>query len=431
MDYFPYVDYKRNTQQLGSVVTPSDSLDIRMINAIAAQLNFTFVLREPLDRQWGAADAEGNWSGTVGTLQKQRADFSLTLSPTASRMEVVDYSRIFSPESFVIISLKPQPLPQSLSLVRPFTGWLWTAVVACGFSSGLVLWLLQTIWSWVSGERGVRLGSSLFYSWGALLENPPFLPPLTSSSRVVVGWWLVSCLVICTAYRSSLVAHLTFPKLFPPINSFQDLLDADDWRWGRQPASGTSFTFFNKSSDPIVNRVFQNIEYHWLEEQLKLVLAGRYSFLTDRYYIKAIVAARFTDSLGYTPFHTSTTHYPIYAGISWGFRKGSPLRSRITMMQQRLIEAGLIDYWMNHVINDNARRSRMERRLSGEEDQTLDNQRLKVEENQVVLGLHHLQGAFFFMLLGHSAGLLVWLGEKLHHRCRRQGRRTWVTAQLS
>lgn len=81
-----------------------------------------YVLREPRDRQWGVPTADGNWSGTVGTLQHQLADFSLSLAPTAPRLQVTDYSRIYISESFVIISLEPQPLPQSLSLVRPFAG---------------------------------------------------------------------------------------------------------------------------------------------------------------------------------------------------------------------------------------------------------------------------------------------------------------------
>lgn len=71
---------------------------------------------------------------------------------------------------------------------------------------------------------------------------------------------MLNCMIITAAYRSSLIAHLTVQKKFPPINTFEDLLERKGWRWGRMPSSGTSFTFFNKSSDPVVNGVFMNIE---------------------------------------------------------------------------------------------------------------------------------------------------------------------------
>lgn len=41
MNWFPYIDFERETDAGGSVVTPKDSLDYRMLQAIATHLNFT------------------------------------------------------------------------------------------------------------------------------------------------------------------------------------------------------------------------------------------------------------------------------------------------------------------------------------------------------------------------------------------------------
>lgn len=39
--YFPYIDYKTDTAEPGSTVTPKDSIDFRILTTLAAALNFT------------------------------------------------------------------------------------------------------------------------------------------------------------------------------------------------------------------------------------------------------------------------------------------------------------------------------------------------------------------------------------------------------
>ena len=82
----------------------------------------SYTIREPLDGEWGAPRDDGNWTGIVGTLQHHQADFCLGLTPNYARSRVVDFSRVYIGDPLVIISAKPRPLPNYLSLTRPFTG---------------------------------------------------------------------------------------------------------------------------------------------------------------------------------------------------------------------------------------------------------------------------------------------------------------------
>ncbi|KAG7162303.1 Glutamate receptor ionotropic, kainate 4-like 4, partial [Homarus americanus] len=104
----------------GTPVAPRDSLNTRMLHTFANNLNFSYVLREPLDEKWGTPAADGNWTGIVGTLQHQQADFSLDLTLTESRSRVMDHSRIYNYDPYIILSLKPSSLPRHLALTRPF-----------------------------------------------------------------------------------------------------------------------------------------------------------------------------------------------------------------------------------------------------------------------------------------------------------------------
>lgn len=72
--------------------------------------------------EFGLPLGDGNWSGTVGTLQHEEADFSFVLSMMPGRMKVVDYSRIYNTESLCIMSSKPKILPQYLQIIRPLGG---------------------------------------------------------------------------------------------------------------------------------------------------------------------------------------------------------------------------------------------------------------------------------------------------------------------
>ncbi|MPC87881.1 Glutamate receptor ionotropic, delta-2 [Portunus trituberculatus] len=122
MPYFPYISYRVEHDASATTVHLEDSLNTRMVTALASYMNFTYEVREPADNQWGVPGSGGNWTGIVGTLQHELADFSMDLTRTPGRSEVVEYSRIYIDESIVILSSKPKPLPEYLSLIRPLEG---------------------------------------------------------------------------------------------------------------------------------------------------------------------------------------------------------------------------------------------------------------------------------------------------------------------
>ena len=38
-------------------------------------LNFTYILKKPLDGSWGALQEDGRWTGMIGELQRNEANF--------------------------------------------------------------------------------------------------------------------------------------------------------------------------------------------------------------------------------------------------------------------------------------------------------------------------------------------------------------------
>ncbi|KAK3866679.1 hypothetical protein Pcinc_027792 [Petrolisthes cinctipes] len=406
LEYIPFILYKEE-MCLGGTVTLQDSIDYRILDPLAASLNFTYEVIEPKDCMWGQDDEHGNWSGIVGSLQHQEADFSLNLTPTFTRLAAIDFSVIYSSDSMVIISPKPKPLPRHLSLLRPFLGDVWVGIGAMTVVLCVVLWVQQKTWPWVSGGGGggggLENSGSIFTSiWGILLDNSLSTIPSATSAKVVVGTWILAALVVTSAYRSSLVAHLTVQERYPPINSFEDLLNAPDWAWGStNNIAGTSLIYFTRATNPVIQQIYKR-----LRESMELVLEGQFSCISWLSFINTDLAAVYGDPAS-SPFHFSSTTYPIGAGNAWGFRKGAPFLGVIRRMKQRMIEAGLVKHWEEmfvsaYVNNDQSNLTLQHNSYPSQDDGSV---------GQEVLGLEHLEGAFYLLLFGHALATLVLIVE--------------------
>lgn len=111
--FYNYLEYLDSLKEKGTQNRGFDSVN-------GSALRYT--VREPEDGQWGLLADGGNWTGLVGILQYEKADFSLDITLTQERLKVVDFSTLYGEDLVVIVSPKPKPLPEYLSLVRPFEG---------------------------------------------------------------------------------------------------------------------------------------------------------------------------------------------------------------------------------------------------------------------------------------------------------------------
>ncbi|KAK3877381.1 hypothetical protein Pcinc_009096 [Petrolisthes cinctipes] len=199
----------------------------------------------------------------LGYLQREEVDLCTVAAPSSSRIKVASFVRSYPIDLVTLISLKPQPLPKYLALIRPFTGSVWVAVLVSVVVWGVTLWMFQRLWSRVTGGPKVQLSKILMYSWGAILEVPPPEPSVTVSGQILIGWWLLYCLVIFTGYQSSLISHLTIDtaKTKPP-ETMDDLVKRDGWSWGIESwiLTGIPLEYFSRHTDPVVQKIYRNLE---------------------------------------------------------------------------------------------------------------------------------------------------------------------------
>nr|XP_053641777.1 probable glutamate receptor [Cherax quadricarinatus] len=410
--YFPYVDYKVGREAAGPVML-LDSLDARIIQTFAAKLNFTFEVYVDPDQSWGE-ERNGIFSGMMGMLQREVMDICTISGPTSKRLRVINYLKGYPSDPMSVTSLKPTLLPKYLAFIRPFKGELWLALLVSVVSWGVVLWLLQRAWRWMVGGKGVRLHTALLYSMGTLLEQQPPDPSVSLAGQVLVGWWLVFCLIITTGFRSSLMAHLTVQGMSHPLDSFEDLVKLPGRKWGTEAWELTEAVvdFFAKHPDPVVQHIYHKMEVMPMDVGLKRVLAGGFSIISFKNYINVIVGSRYTDAYGNTPFYTSKNAVPILAAFGWGIRRGAPFYQRFTELITHLDDAAIISYWTDDLIS---RKTREERNSAPLEFTAIHVNVSKGEDKEVVLTMNHLQGAFYLLLVGSGVAFLTLLGENLTH----------------
>nr|XP_045620065.1 glutamate receptor ionotropic, kainate glr-3-like [Procambarus clarkii] len=356
--YFPYVDYQ-DTNVSGDTITLVDSLDARLLDTFSPKLNFTYETRVGAERAWGREDG-GRFNGMMGQLQREDADFCTMASMTTQRLTVMQLARAYDSDILTLISLKPALLPEYLSFVRPFTGELWATLMVSVMVWSTILWLLRRAWQWVAGGRVDTFTDSFMYGWGALLGQPPPRISFTNSGKVLVGGWLVFCLVITTGYSSSLVAHLTIQSKTHPLDTFEDMVTRPGWKWGIETwiLKGVPYEYLSKHTSPVVKKVYKEMEVLELDHGLTKVQAGRYAYISMKNHLTVVVPSLYADARGQIPFYISQSGVYSLPDYGWGFRKGAPFYTRFSTLMARLVNTGIMGVWTNDVIAKKIRQTR-------------------------------------------------------------------------
>ncbi|KAK4327484.1 hypothetical protein Pmani_002040 [Petrolisthes manimaculis] len=365
--YFPYIDFPSRKDDVAVPVNPYDSVDFRLADTMAQKENFTYTIYKEPHTSWGE-DTDGVWSGLMGYLQREDVDMSTLVVPTDSRLKAASFTRNYPSDHIIIASLKPQPLPRHLALIRPFTGTVWIAVLLAVLVWVIMFWVLQRLSSRITGSPDLRFDTAFLYGWGVLMEVHPKVPTSATSGQVMVGWWLVFCMVIYTGYESALISHLTVNRASTqPPETFEDLLHADGWEWGLDSWlwTGMPLEYFTRHKDPVVMKIYKYLQIIDPLKGLKKILEGGFSLMTVKSMVTIQGSSYFGDDHGNTPFYISNKNVPIVTFFGWGFRLGAPFYHRFNKLNMQLDAAGILTLWLQKVTTKRIKDNRAKAELDG------------------------------------------------------------------
>ena len=156
----------------------------------------------------------------------------------AERESVFDFTYPVYSVKCAMIVLKPTPRGSSLfrvfkSLSTPVWALVISAIVICAllFHGTVTLWNRNR----ESSENGYTFNRernsfihTLMVIYSQLNVHQSFAMPLQSmSSRCILAFWMLFCIVITTSFTSELIGFLTVSDTKPTINSLKDLANSE------------------------------------------------------------------------------------------------------------------------------------------------------------------------------------------------------------
>ncbi|XP_047495877.1 glutamate receptor ionotropic, kainate glr-3-like [Penaeus chinensis] len=275
-DDFPFL-YSEGDGCVGST--------LELLDVIAAQLNFSYVVQmEPADHNWGSKE-NGTWTGMLGDLVYNDKDLVVnSLLLTEQPFVEFDSTYPYHLESYAFILEIPPPVPQWRGLLYPFTKLMWGTVIATTLVVIILLQLCLTI------APDTQDASQVFLLvWAGVVKQSVNHRLGTSWTRLWAGFWWLATLIITTGYTSNLVAFLTVP-VYPTRIETVDQLAASGLRICMQDYGSFLPDALRVSADPSLRHLGESLDlfpyvYLSFEQGFEWVADGTHALVETYSYL--------------------------------------------------------------------------------------------------------------------------------------------------
>ncbi|XP_013791222.1 glutamate receptor ionotropic, delta-1-like [Limulus polyphemus] len=256
---FPY--FVLSKDQNGTLI-PKYGTDLTMLNALASTMNFRYVIKTPLDGEWGIQLSNQTWSGMIGMVQRKEADLSVDgIVITSDRKEVVDFSIPYAYESVSFVTKAPTAKRRALAIIKPFSWQVWLGVSLSLVLATTFLTLTSNLMEeWYPANPWI---AALWYMWGCLVAQGGKIPlKKVYSVRVfLAGWWLFA-VVFIALYAGTLTSYMTVLTKEQPIDTVNAL--KKEVSQGRYSCGSLKGTFLEEKllnpKDPVYGAIGESTQ---------------------------------------------------------------------------------------------------------------------------------------------------------------------------
>ncbi|XP_066982155.1 probable glutamate receptor [Macrobrachium rosenbergii] len=323
------------------------------LDILSDKLNFDYVLSQPADHVWGMLLSNGSWTGMLGMLQREEAEFALgPFGVSASRATVCDFSVSVKTESTGIMIVRPTLQSDVTGFLKPFDLTVWILIIA----SLAAVFATFAVVMWGEGrifhrEHKNPVATSALWVVKALTQECTHRLPKTDGSRVVVATWLLASLVFMSSYSSILTAKLTVPKVDIPINSMQDLVTQNEIPW-RLESGSFLLQYFKEAPGGVRKLIFDghtgNVPDCWAAREP--ISAGEFAVICDHTSMKNAMSWDFSTT-GACHLYRSKEVINTF-NLAVAFRASSKYREQSDYWILKMKESGIIEQWLNQgVVN--------------------------------------------------------------------------------
>ena len=373
-------------------------LTFEILDELARDLNFSYVVTEPPDGQWGIEEYDGNWTGMIRQVQKAEVDFAAApFHMNSKRDRVIDYAAPYFYDQSVVIMKRPADDTKIFLYAYPFRMEVWICLGLSVSLSAVCLYLytmhtpvydMKEQWSRLKSLRRAIFDRqwSIWTVVGALMHQGNPWMPMAQSGRMIVGaFWFLSVAVVAT-YTGNLIAFLAVNTIRMPFDTLQSMIQQTSVKYG--PTSGVALVMlFREATFDPYKTVADNMQVApSYETAFEWVKSGNYAFIAEKSWFDYKLDDDCDIVMAKEEFYPSN--------YAWVFQSGAPYLKLFSERINKIRETGLLDKWTQKWTPLN-----------------LQCQNLGPVTKAKIAGLKDFQGGFYVLLVGIVSGVFALMSE--------------------
>ncbi|XP_064088290.1 glutamate receptor-like [Macrobrachium nipponense] len=195
-----------------------EGINKRMLDVIAARLNFSYIPTQGIkDLKWGE-NINGTWDGFLGEIWNGTKDLTINgFSITYDRARDFDFTQPFSHEGYGFAIRQPSPLPRWQSIIYPFSGLVWGVLAVTLIIASIAFYLLQLKTARMSYMKCLVLVMK------NLVNQSVEYRPKTIILRIFLAPWWFSAYVTGIIYACNLISFFTVPVYPRKLTTLKEL----------------------------------------------------------------------------------------------------------------------------------------------------------------------------------------------------------------
>ncbi|KAG1666948.1 putative glutamate receptor [Nymphon striatum] len=356
----------------GKYYYPEDGLDVRIINGFSSALNFSYDILHVQNGKWGSLLPDGSWNGMIGMLERKEVDIAVSgLSRTTARLKVADFSNTYLFNQLTFATIAPQEISKVQAPIVPFQKEVWLAYMGCLIITALFLTFMATFdHKYLKSDLEIKndpnydkfsvisvLGNNFWYMYGASLMQAGHTPSHTGVKILISAWWLL-VITLLASYGAMLTSFLTYPGKEDAIDTMVKLGKAvREGRINCGAQKGTShYNLFAGATSGLFKEIGENIKAD-PNNAVPTIKDGLAKVLKEKNYVYIggylRVRANMDDE---NLFLFSKEPFTFYT-YNVALRKGFPYTKQFDSILKNMNEAGLINKWMEILMNKHKKQS--------------------------------------------------------------------------